>query len=140
MKINIPGSLPGLNNLIEAERAHRQKGAALKRDAQTLVEYELSDQIDRPLREPVVMHYTWIEPNRRRDKDNISSFGRKVIQDALVAIGALQNDGWSNIAGFSDAFEVDADDPHIEIDIEEAKRNAHPGTNRRPPRGRKPAD
>ena len=140
MKINIPGSLPGLNNLIEAERAHRQKGAALKRDAQTLVEYELSDQIDRPLREPVTMPYTWIEPNRRRDKDNISSFGRKVIQDALVAIGALSNDGWANIEGFTDSFSVDANDPRIEIDIEEAPRNAHSRTNRRPPRGRKPAD
>lgn len=138
MKINIPGSLPGLNNLIDAERAHRQRGAALKRETQAMVEYELSDQIDRPLREPVTMHYTWIEPSRRRDKDNISSFGRKVIQDALVAIGALQNDGWSNIEGFTDSFAVDPDDPHIEIDIEEAKRNAHPGTNRRPPRGRKP--
>lgn len=138
MKINIPGSLPGLNNLIEAERAHRQKGAALKRDAQTLVEYELSDQIDRPLREPVTMHYTWIEPNRRRDKDNISSFGRKVIQDAMVAIGALQNDGWSNIAGFSDDFRVDPDDPRIEIDIEEAPEHAKTRRHRGPPRGRKP--
>lgn len=138
MKINIPGSLPGLNNLIDAERTHRQKGAALKREAQELIEWEISQQIDRPLREPVTMHYTWIEPNRRRDKDNISSFGRKIIQDALVSIGALQNDGWSNIAGFSDDFQVDPDDPRIEIDIEEAKRNAHPRTNRRPPRNRKP--
>lgn len=140
MKINIPGSLPGLNNLIEAERAHRQKGAALKRDAQTLVEYELSDQIDRPLREPVVMHYTWIEPNRRRDKDNISSFGRKIIQDALVAIGALKNDGWGNIDGFTDSFAVDAEDPRIEIEIEEAPKNAKTGRHRGPPRVRKPAD
>lgn len=140
MKIHIPGSLPGLNNLIDAERAHRQKGAALKRDAQALVEEELSDQITRPLREPVVMHYTWIERNRKRDKDNISSFGRKVIQDALVAVGALENDGWSNIEGFTDAFDVDPDNPRIEIDIKEAPRNAHPRTNRRPPRGRKPSD
>lgn len=140
MKINIPGSLPGLNEYIQAERTHRQKGAALKRDAQELIEWEISQQIDRPLREPVTMHYTWVERDRRRDKDNISSMGRKLIQDAMVAIGALKNDGWSNIEGFTDNFSVDAEDPRIEIDIEEAPRNAHPRTNRRPPRSRKPAD
>ena len=119
MKINIPGSLPGLNNLIEAERAHRQRGAALKRDAQMLVEYELSGQIDRPLREPVTMHYTWVERDRRRDKDNISSFGRKVIQDALVRAGTLRGDGWAEIDGFSDVFQVDRDNPRIEVEIVE---------------------
>lgn len=139
MKINIPGSLPGLNEYIQAERTHRQRGAALKREAQELIEWEISQQIDRPLREPVVMHYTWVERDRRRDKDNISSMGRKLIQDAMVAVGALKNDGWANIAGFSDAFEVDADDPRIEIDIEEAPRNAHSRTNRRPPRGSRKA-
>ena len=138
MKINIPGSLPGLNEYIQAERTHRQKGAALKRDAQELIEWEISQQIDRPLREPVTMHYTWVERDRRRDKDNISSMGRKLIQDAMVSIGALENDGWGNIEGFTDSFAVDTEDPHIEIDIKEAKRNANPGTNRRPPRGRKP--
>ena len=105
-----------------------------------LVEYELSGQIDRPLREPVTMHYTWVERDRRRDKDNISSFGRKVIQDALVAMGALRNDGWANIDGFTDSFSVDPDDPRIEIEIEEAPKNAHTRTNRRPPRSRRKAD
>ena len=105
-----------------------------------LVEYELSGQIDRPLREPVTMHYTWVERDRRRDKDNISSFGRKVIQDALVAMGALRNDGWANIDGFTDSFYVDPDDPRIEIEIEEAPKNAHTRTNRRPPRSRRKAD
>lgn len=139
MKINIPGSLPGLNEYIQAERTHRQRGAALKREAQELIEWEISQQIDRPLREPVTMHYTWVERDRRRDKDNISSMGRKLIQDAMVAIGALKNDGWGNIEGFTDSFSVDAGDPRIEIYIEEAKRDAHSRTNRRPPRGRKPA-
>lgn len=53
------------------------------------------------------------------DLDNISSFGRKVIQDALVKTKVLQNDGWSNIIGFCDSFSVDKDNPRIEIEIEE---------------------
>lgn len=68
---------------------------------------------------PVTMAYTWHEPNRRRDKDNVSGFGRKVIQDALVRAGVLPNDGWANVEGFSDAFRVDKKNPRIEIEIRE---------------------
>lgn len=120
MRLVIPGTLPGLNEYIEAERAHRQKGAAMKRKWQRSVELALRKQICRPLREPVIMHYTWYEPNRRRDKDNISSFGRKVIQDALVHMKALKNDGWNNIDHFTDDFAVDKPHPRVEIEIEEA--------------------
>ena len=68
---------------------------------------------------PVFMEYRWYERNKRRDLDNISSFGRKVIQDALVYAKVLQNDGWQEIAGFSDSFCVDADHPRIEVVIRE---------------------
>lgn len=49
--------------------------------------------------------------------DNISSFGRKVIQDALVTMGVLQNDGWKEITGFQDEFFVDKHNPRIEVEI-----------------------
>lgn len=68
---------------------------------------------------PVYIRYHWIEPNKKRDLDNISSFGRKVIQDALVKTKVLQNDGWANIVGFCDSFSVDKNNPRIEIEIEE---------------------
>ena len=71
------------------------------------------------IEEPVFMEYTWIEPSRRRDKDNISSFGRKVIQDALVNTGVLKDDGWKHVVGFSDRFEVDKASPRIEVLIKE---------------------
>lgn len=66
------------------------------------------------------MRYKWFEKNRRRDLDNVSSFGRKVIQDALVQAHTLKNDGWNEITGFSDEFFVDAHNPRIEVEIEEA--------------------
>lgn len=65
------------------------------------------------------MQYAWYEPNRRRDFDNISSFGRKVIQDALVKAKVLQDDGWGYIKGFSDEFYVDSKNPRIEVLIVE---------------------
>lgn len=121
IKLVIPFTLPGLNDLISAERQHRQKAAKLKREHQRAVELCIRSQLRRPLREPVTMHYLWVEKDRRRDKDNVSSFGRKIIQDALVAVHALQNDGWANIEGFTDTFSADKKRPRIEIIIEEAE-------------------
>lgn len=121
VKLVIPFALPGLNELIAAERQHRQKAAELKREHQRAVELCIKSQLRRPLQEPVTMHYMWVEKDRRRDKDNVSSFGRKIIQDALVAVHAIQNDGWANIEGFTDTFAVDKKRPRVEIVIEEAE-------------------
>ena len=122
MKIVIPFALPSLNEYIEAERRHRQSGASMKRKWQKDVAMVMGRQLRRPLRGPVIMRYSWVEKDRCRDKDNISSFGRKVIQDALVKdLKALRNDGWSNIDSFSDCFIVDKSRPRVEIEILEAK-------------------
>lgn len=48
----------------------------------------------------------------------MSSFGRKVVQDALVSKGVISDDGWKNIKGFSDEFYVDNANPRIEVEIE----------------------
>lgn len=65
------------------------------------------------------MVYHWYCADRRRDKDNISSFGRKVIQDALVRAKIIKNDGWNDIIGFEDVFYVDKKNPRIVVEIEE---------------------
>lgn len=119
----IPGVLPNLNDYITAERIHRQKAAALKRQAEHTIILAAKRQLRGvKFTDPVVMAYTWVEPNRKRDKDNISSFGRKCIQDALVKIGVLQNDGWRNIDSFSDRFFVDTKTPRVEVEIRKASR------------------
>lgn len=121
-RLVLPMTLPGLNDYITAERSHRQRGAAMKRKWQLDVALVMRRQLQRPLREPVIMRYTWVEKNQRRDKDNISSFGRKLIQDALVKdLKALRNDGWANIDSFTDRFIVDKSRPRVEIEILEAK-------------------
>ena len=119
-KLIIFGRLPGLNEYIDAERTNRYKAASLKADAERLVmAYARRDLKRWRAKSPVYMRYTWYEANRRRDKDNVSGYGRKVIQDALVKGGYLRNDGWNEIAGFSDDFRVDKSRPRIEIEIEE---------------------
>lgn len=121
MKLIIPFTLPGLNEYTDAQRAHRQAGANMKRKYQQAVMAALKPQLrGKKLKEPVYLRYTWVEKARKRDKDNIAGFGHKVIQDALVCLGALRNDGWDNIEGYSDAFRVDKKNPHIEIEVEES--------------------
>ena len=90
----IPGKLPNLNDYISAERANKYKGAKLKGESEDIVTRCIRQQLKGVhITKPVSMTYVWHEPNKRRDLDNISSFGRKVIQDALVNSGVLENDG-----------------------------------------------
>ena len=120
-KFTIRGTLPGLNEYIEQERSHRQAGAKLKKQCECVVLHALRSLGKLQIEEPVYMVYHWYEKDRRRDKDNISSFGRKVIQDALVKAHILQNDGWKNIIGFEDRFEVDKKNPRIVVEIIEGE-------------------
>lgn len=122
-KLIISGTLPNLNDYIEALDKSRHAGAALKKEAQRTVEWCAKSQLRkfRPTG-PVWMKYTWYEKNKMRDKDNISSFGRKVIQDGLVKVGVLKNDGWKHIEGFSDRFRVDEKNPRVEVEIIEVER------------------
>lgn len=118
--LTIPGRLPGLNEYIAAERTNRHAAAKMKREAQQAVEWCVRSQL-RGVRfeRPVRMAYRWFERDRKRDKDNVSAFGRKVIQDALVRVGVLKNDNWAYIEGFADEFAVDKKRPRIEVEIDD---------------------
>lgn len=116
----IPFRLDNLNDYINAERTNRYAAAQMKAENEKIVAvFILKSLKGVKIRRPVKMRYKWFEPDRRRDLDNISSFGRKVIQDALVKCGVLENDGWKNIAGFSDEFYIDNKMPRIKVEIEE---------------------
>ena len=119
-KLIIPGTLHNLNDLIHAERTNRYIAAKMKKEDESLVLWAAKGCLRGwKAKSPVVMHYKWYEKNQRRDKDNISSYGRKVIQDALVKGGYLENDGWKQIIGFDDEFYVDKKMPRVEVYIEE---------------------
>lgn len=114
----IPGRLPGLNEYIDANRRHAQKGATMKREAQEIVHWSILSQLRRcRFTGPVFLLFTFYEKDRRRDHDNVSSFARKVIQDALVEAGVLAGDGWDHVGGYLDRFEVDAKNPRIVVDF-----------------------
>lgn len=111
----IPGRLPGLNEIISACRNNRFGAAKQKREAEARIFLSLR-KIPK-LEPPVFIHFTWCEPDRRRDKDNIGA-GKKFILDALVKSGRLPNDGWNQIEGYSDSFIV-SDNPGVRVTIHE---------------------
>ena len=107
-----------MNYYTSACRTNQYKGAKLKQKNENVVKQAIYEQLGRlRIKKPVRMLYRWYEPNKRRDLDNISAFGRKVIQDALVDTRVLQDDGWRYVKGFQDEFYVDKGNPRIEIEI-----------------------
>lgn len=119
-RLVIDGRLPGLNEYIDACRRAPQIGNRMKQTEQERVEWAIRQQM-RGVRisRPVRLTYRFVEPNQKRDQDNVSSFARKVIQDALVKTGVLYNDGWKQVAGSEESFDVDKDHPRIIVLIEE---------------------
>ena len=125
-RLTIYGRLPGLNDMIEADRRDRRAGNRLKQESQETIRlYILRDLKHLKIEKPVELHYSFYEPNRRRDLDNISGYAHKVTQDALVASGVLKNDGWSNIVGMKDSFFVDARNPRIEVIMREVENSGN---------------
>lgn len=122
-KVIIEGRFPSMNEFIEANRAHKQKGNKMKQISQNQISWALMQQhkhlhIDNPIQ----LEYTFFEPNKKRDLDNISGFFHKVFQDALVHCGIIINDSWHYITGFSDEFYVDNKKPRIEVVIKEVEK------------------
>jgi Holliday junction resolvase RusA-like endonuclease len=119
-KFTIDGKLPSLNEFIAKNRSMPALGNRMKQDNQRLVEVYIAKYLRKVhIDKPVYIEYTFYEPNKKRDLDNISGFAHKVIQDALVESGVLHNDSWLYIIGFSDRFEIDKDYPRIEVIIKE---------------------
>lgn len=79
----IHGRLKGLNDYIDACRRNPKGGGRFKHKEQAGVSLCVRNKLRGvKIRRPVIIHYHWYEPNRKRDLDNIAGFGHKVIQDA----------------------------------------------------------
>lgn len=117
-KFVILGRLDGLNDYTSANRQSPYEGGKMKKQNEDTCIWAIRQQLRGVhIEKPVKLEFAWYEPNRRRDHDNVSSFGRKVIQDALVKTGVLRDDGWDYVTGFTDAFYLDRKNPRIEITI-----------------------
>ena len=121
VKIIIRGTLPGLNEMIEAYKHGACEGTRLKRRSENGVMHAARRLGKWRAEKPVYMIYHWYEPNKNRDKDNVTGYGRKVIQDALVKAKIIRDDGWNDIVGYDDKFGIDSKNPRIVVEIFEVE-------------------
>lgn len=115
----IEGTLVGLNEYTKACRTHRQAGAKMKKNTESIISAYIMQQLKGvAFKKAVKLSFRWYEPNRKRDLDNIC-FAKKFILDALVSNRIIVADGWKGVVGFTDQFFVDKENPRIEVDIQE---------------------
>ena len=115
MRIEIPLKLASLNEYIDICRRNYYMANRLKKSTQEDIKWFLKD-IPR-FENPIKIHFTWIEINKKRDLDNIS-FSKKFILDAMVELGIIKNDNLNHVTRFTDGFEI-GDDYKVILDIEE---------------------
>ena len=113
--IILPFRLPSLNDYIKAINRNKYVGNKMKQEAQLDISFFLKGV--KPVEKPCILHFTWIEKDKRRDLDNIA-FAKKFILDALVNDGILKDDSYRYVRGFTDDFKYESN-AKIIIEIEE---------------------
>lgn len=118
----IPGPLPGTNEMLAACRKRRGKGSAYSQlkakwtaDIATLARSaKLTAMIG-----TVRFEFFWLEPNRKRDPDNIHA-AVKFCMDGLVAAGVLADDTQKTIGRIEHhPIEIDAKEPGVTVEMED---------------------
>lgn len=113
------GRLPGLNEIIKADRSHWSVGSRLKKKTLEAVMWYIVAAGLKRIDKPVVIHYRFYEENRLRDVGNILAGADKVIEDALVECGILPDDGQKWVRNIVPWFGVDKGNPRIEVELKE---------------------
>lgn len=118
----IPGQMPSLNEYLSACNKNPRIGGSMKRKFKNIaveaITYSRSMK-GYKAKSPLIVHFVYFEPNRRRDKDNVDSMCRKCVFDALQECGVIENDGWKQIDNYTHDFYVVDVNPHIEVFLEE---------------------
>ena len=109
----VRSKLPGLNELIAANRGGWHEGARLKKETDTLIRLCIRAARNRgecwPVRDQCAVLFYWHERNHRRDLDNIFS-AKKFILDAMTAEGLIKNDSQKYVGALADRFTLAQED------------------------------
>lgn len=112
--LEIPGTLPTLNQYVDAERTNRFIAAKLKRDTQEYISWLT---LGHPVfHSHVYVAFTWIRPDMRCDKDNVA-FAKKFVLDALQEAGVIENDSWRMCTPFDLGYKVNKKHPRTIVRI-----------------------
>lgn len=110
----IPHKLDGLNKLIYLNRSNKYLAAKHKKYVQGDIIYCIGNIP--PIEKPVEIHFLWVEPDKRRDLDNIYS-AKKYILDALVTAGVLKNDTQRYVVRLEDYILIDKNNKSGQVDV-----------------------
>ena len=116
--VTIRGEFASLNEWVDANRTRNgawSKGNSMKQADQKRIIRQLPKI---RINKQISLQYTFYCRNKRKDKDNVCGYFHKIFQDSLVKAGIIKNDGWDDIFDFHDAFQIDREDPRIEVEIE----------------------
>ena len=111
----IPGPLPGLNKWLLAKGAGKYVYNAKKKKLEEKICYLCLEQ-KTAYYEQAWFWFEWLELHRRRNPDNVAA-DKKFILDGLVKARRLPEDGWSQVLGWLDTFQVDRENPGVRVHI-----------------------
>lgn len=121
--VYIATRLPSLNDLLEAAKVRKGNWSGYaERKAMygSICKADIRSAKLKPVTGPVSLHFLWMEPNKKRDKDNIAAGGCKIVIDSLVAAGILKNDGWKQITSITHEWITVKTRPGVQVVIHEA--------------------
>jgi len=104
--------MPGFNEVLDAAKSFGTRTTkklansytGMKRNWMLRITDVLKKEKIHPI-ETIYLSMLWLEPNKRRDPDNIASF-IKFILDGLQAGGIIKNDGWAQVKGWENRFVI----------------------------------
>jgi len=114
-KLVIPGQLPTMNTIINKSKTHWSNYKRMKDNYDAIVQYYAEQQRIKFF-ESTVLNITYYRKDKRTDPDNIAA-AKKFIIDGLVSAGVLEDDGWAVVKGFNETWEVDRENPRVEIEL-----------------------
>lgn len=114
------GSLPGLNDIVDANRSGWAVGARQKKSVQKILRMSWIGKEKTCFSGSVKIIVRFYEKNLRRDDDNVFG-GLKFILDTLQEMGIIKNDSPKYAHVLPERF-LDRNHPRIEIDIFEMEK------------------
>ena len=113
------GILPSYNDVHRADRQHWAVGFKKRQGVKERLSYCILAERVPVFIDPVCIEVTWYERDRRRDRDNIRS-SVKFILDALVEMGRLKSDSQKFVHDIKDVWpEPDKKNPRVVVKITE---------------------
>ena len=115
-EFTIVGRMPGLNEYTKKNRNNWHAGARMKKRETERAAWSAKAAHVPQFHKPVVITIEWIEPNRKRDRDNIA-FAKKFIFDGLKMAGIIRDDGPDYVVDFHNKWGYDKENPRNVVTI-----------------------